>query len=256
MMDSNKFHMKIHEIKGYMQSIYLVEYTDKLLLLDGGSRVDVVLIQDFIEKQLNRNITDLKLVVVTHVHPDHAGGVSQLKKISKCKVAMANKKPYWYAGSTSLANYFIDIALAHLVAKKSKKPFRFLFYNPFITPDVYLSDGQALPNFTDWVAIHTQGHTDRDLTLVNATNKIAYTADLIIKTRRGFIPPFPIYMPKGYRASLEKVKSLALDNLLLAHGSQVAFEAVDFIGLLEKTPKRALTNFSVISNKIKKKFAF
>ncbi|GAL35099.1 Zn-dependent hydrolase [Vibrio maritimus] len=33
--------MKIHQISGYIQQIYLAEYPDKLLLLDGASRADV-----------------------------------------------------------------------------------------------------------------------------------------------------------------------------------------------------------------------
>ncbi|GAL18846.1 Zn-dependent hydrolase [Vibrio maritimus] len=33
--------MKIHQISGYIQQIYLAEYPEKLLLLDGASRADV-----------------------------------------------------------------------------------------------------------------------------------------------------------------------------------------------------------------------
>lgn len=53
--------------------MYLAEYPDKLMLLDGASRADIPHLKDFIEHQLNRSFTDLKMVVVTHMHPDHAG---------------------------------------------------------------------------------------------------------------------------------------------------------------------------------------
>ncbi|MGR5470684.1 MBL fold metallo-hydrolase, partial [Vibrio astriarenae] len=53
--------------------MYLAEYPDKLMLLDGASRADILHLKDFIEHQLNRRFSDLKLVIVTHMHPDHAG---------------------------------------------------------------------------------------------------------------------------------------------------------------------------------------
>ncbi|MBR9875872.1 MAG: hypothetical protein GYB23_16535 [Vibrionaceae bacterium] len=50
--------------------MYLAEYADKLMLLDGASRADIPHLKDFIEYQLKRPFTDLKLVVVTHMHPN------------------------------------------------------------------------------------------------------------------------------------------------------------------------------------------
>ncbi|MCY9879242.1 Zn-dependent hydrolase, partial [Vibrio natriegens] len=58
--------MQLHRIQGYIQTMYLAEYADKLMLLDGASRADIPHLKDFIEYQLKRPFTDLKLVVVTH----------------------------------------------------------------------------------------------------------------------------------------------------------------------------------------------
>jgi len=65
--------MKLHQIQGYIQSIYLAEYPHKLLLLDGACRADVETISYFITGSLKRPLSHLKLVVSTHMHPDHAG---------------------------------------------------------------------------------------------------------------------------------------------------------------------------------------
>lgn len=65
--------MQLHTIKGYIQDIYLVEYPDKLLLLDGACRADIPHLKAFIEIELMRDFADLHTVVVTHMHPDHAG---------------------------------------------------------------------------------------------------------------------------------------------------------------------------------------
>ena len=58
--------------------MYLAEYADKLMLLDGASRADIPHLKDFIEYQLKRPFTDLKLVVVTHMHPDHVLGAGPM----------------------------------------------------------------------------------------------------------------------------------------------------------------------------------
>ena len=64
--------MKIHTLSGYIQHIYLAEHEHGLLLLDGCSRADVETVSQFITETLHRPLSDLKLIVVTHMHPDHA----------------------------------------------------------------------------------------------------------------------------------------------------------------------------------------
>ena len=61
---------RIVRLDGYIQNTYLAIYPDKLLLLDGCCRADVPMVLDYIKNTLHRPITDLKVVVVTHMHPD------------------------------------------------------------------------------------------------------------------------------------------------------------------------------------------
>ncbi len=44
--------IKLHQFEGYIQTILLAEYANKLLLLDGCSRADVSLIKHFINDTL------------------------------------------------------------------------------------------------------------------------------------------------------------------------------------------------------------
>ncbi|MGB2081875.1 MAG: MBL fold metallo-hydrolase, partial [Psychrobacter sp.] len=60
---------EIVRLEGYIQSSYLAVYPDKIMLLDGCCRADVPMVLDYIERTLKRPITDLKVVVVTHMHP-------------------------------------------------------------------------------------------------------------------------------------------------------------------------------------------
>ena len=114
--------MKLHQLEGYIQSIYLAEYQDKLLLLDGCSRADIPLLTQFIMGTLQRPINDLSLVVVTHMHPDHAGAAQKLRRLSGCKIAAANVSGQWYAGLDGILMHFTDMLLAKWVAKRMNKP--------------------------------------------------------------------------------------------------------------------------------------
>jgi glyoxylase-like metal-dependent hydrolase (beta-lactamase superfamily II) len=76
-----KQEFRIHLIEGYISNVILMEYPDKILCVDSGSRPDVRLINEFITEKLKRSMADIKLCVITHMHPDHAGGPWRLKKI-------------------------------------------------------------------------------------------------------------------------------------------------------------------------------
>ena len=90
--------MNIHTLAGYIQHIYLVEDSKGLLLLDGCSRADVDNVCRYITQTLGRPLSDLKLIVVTHMHPDHAGGAIKLRERTGAQVASHPKAINWYAG--------------------------------------------------------------------------------------------------------------------------------------------------------------
>ncbi len=212
---------KIHHLKGYIQSLYLVEYPDKLLLLDGGSRGDVKRIENFITETLNRKISDLKLIVVTHLHPDHAGAAPHLRKKHNIPIAGHPELDYWYNGFWGIIQHFIDTLLAWYVATKSRNNYKRMWYQRSLKPDFELCDGQHLPEFYDWEVICTPGHTTHDISIYNRKDKIIYIGDLAIKLGGKFNLPFPVALPDVMEKSLEKVMNLEIDKILFAHGGVV-----------------------------------
>ena len=242
--------MQIHRLKGYIQEIYLVEYAHGLLLLDGMSRCDIDMLRRFITGTLGRPFTDLKLVVVTHMHPDHAGAAQALRKISGCRIASADKKRQWYGGLHGAGKLMVDMYLAHWMAAKMKKARRNIWYWPYLRPDYRLRHGDALPGFDDWCVLETPGHTDRDLSLYHAESRTAYTADLILKLKRGLAVPFPVFLPQAYRASLQQMADLQPHTLLLAHGGEIQPEAADFGTMLALAPTQPLTLLASIRRRI------
>ncbi|WP_340679546.1 MBL fold metallo-hydrolase [Paraglaciecola sp.] len=237
--------MKFHQLKGYIQSIYLVEYPQGLLLLDGCCRADIDELKRFITLELKRPFSDLKLIVVTHMHPDHAGAAHKLRDLIGCKIASAKTTKHWYRGLNGRLLHLTDLLLAGWVAGRLGKPKKNLWYSPHLKPDFELVDGETLPYFAEWTAVSTPGHTDRDISVLHRPSHRMYVADLMVKVKNRFIPPFPVFHPNQYRASLQKVRDMQLDALWLAHGGEVRLSENEYAHLstvaprLPQTPWRA-----------------
>ena len=244
--------MKIHQLQGFIQSIYLVEYPDKLLLLDGCCRADIDLLKQFITGELGRSFSDLKLVVVTHMHPDHAGAAHKLRKMTGCKIASTKKPNQWYAGLTGKFNHLTDLASAIWVANRLKRPKRNLWYSPYLKADIGLADHDTLPGFDDWLVLETEGHTDRDLSVLHLPTQRMYVADLFVKVKNRFIPPIPVNFPKPYLASIIKVRDLQPASIMLAHGGEVELTEHDFEHLVTVAPRKPFSIWTPAKYKLKR----
>lgn len=241
---------EIIRLEGYIQSSYLAIYPNKLLLLDGCCRADVTMILEYIKNTLERPISDLKVVMVTHMHPDHAGGAYALKKATGCMIVSANKSKQWYAGVSGQIMHLVDTGLAYYVARRQARPFKNLWYSAHLNPDITVKDGDRVPEFDDWQVLETSGHTDRDLSLLHLPTRQVYTADLIIKLRHKFVAPFPIYDPKAYISSLQKIKDLQPSKVMMAHGRELYINAETFDMLIKQAPKQPRTVKDTIKHKL------
>jgi len=244
--------MKLHHLQGYIQSVYLAEYADKLLLLDGCSRADIPMLKRFIRDELARPLSDLKLIVVTHMHPDHAGAAHKLKALTGGKIAASNVSGQWYSGVDGKIMHMTDILLAKWVARRLKKPSRTITYPRKLKADFHLGDGDSLPGFEDWRAIETQGHTDRDLSLHHLPSDKIYVADLMVKVKGHYIPPFPVFYPNRYRASLQKIIHLNPASIALAHGGVVHPTKAQYQHLVSLAPKIPMTHWRSFKALLKK----
>lgn len=240
---------QILRLEGYIQNIYLAVYADKLLLLDGCCRVDVPFILDTIHNILGRDLSELKAVIVTHMHADHAGGASYLKQKTGCQIISANKSKQWYAGLNGRFNYLLDLSLSYFVAYRQGNQLKNLNYPATLYPDVMLNDGDIIPMFEDWQILETPGHTDRDLSVYHQQTGKLYVADLIIKLKHNkYVTPYNIHSPNQYIESLNKVFQLKPNLIMMAHGGSGIVEQQTFDRLVRMTPNNPRTNRDIYSD--------
>lgn len=208
----------LHTIPGYIENLFLAEYQHGLLLLDCGAVSDVKRIETFCRQHLHRPPTDIKLAVVTHMHPDHAGGAVLLREKFGIPLASHPDLDLWYAGPGGFIQKVIDCILMQAVAHRTHGKFEKGLFNSKVRADYILADGDALPFFPDWNAISVPGHTSHDLVLYHADQSLLYVADCFLEIRGKYQPPLPVMFPEWLYASYEKMAALKVSSLLIAHG--------------------------------------
>lgn len=77
----------IHLVKTRYVNSYVVEYADRLLVVDVAFKCHAYVL-GFIEQKLKRPISDVGLIVCTHDDPDHIGGVAAFAELCAAEVAV------------------------------------------------------------------------------------------------------------------------------------------------------------------------
>ena len=244
--------MQLHKLQGYIQHIFLVEYPHALMLLDGACRADFHIVREYIENILKRPLSDLNVVMVTHMHPDHAGCAQLFREKTNCKIVSGPVAEDWYAGISGRFAHLTDIILAQWVAKKIGKKRRFIWYPRMLNADIKLNDGESVPGFEDWQVISTPGHTSMDISIANAKEKIIYVADLNVKIKDQLHPPFPVHFPIQYKHSLNRMHDFADYTVLMAHVESQKLQKNDITALIEKAPSKAQNSKQAITSMLRK----
>ncbi len=128
-------------------SSILIESDDGLILIDGGLPQSAALIDENI-RDLGFDTRDIKAILVSHVHYDHAGGISALQRLSGANVFTS------IAGSGPLAMGVLADDDPQYIAGSNEGHF------PPVREVVAVEDGGVVTVGTlDVKAVYTPGHT-------------------------------------------------------------------------------------------------
>ncbi|HPJ38718.1 MAG TPA: MBL fold metallo-hydrolase [Spirochaetota bacterium] len=210
----------IHTINGYICNLFIAEYPEGMLLLDCGAVTDVERIERYCRETLQRPVTDIRLAVVSHMHPDHGGGAAVLREKYGIPLAAYHSCDRWYAGVSGFIQHRIDCYMAQMVRKQIGKKMA-IHYRRKLKPDHMLHDNEVLPMFSDWRVLHVPGHTLHDIVLYNGREKILYGADIILNAGNKLNLPIPVFFPGKMKRSLKTLGALDLKKIYLAHGNAI-----------------------------------
>jgi hydroxyacylglutathione hydrolase len=194
-MYSQSFFINI--VMGRTSPSYVIN-GESIVVVDVPFPSDAKAILKFVHDVLQRNIKEIKLVVLTHSHIDHANGVDYLVEMTGAEVAAhVNSKDY-LTGKSAIPIPSFPYILEFLYFLWSQglplPSLSDIFSMPWVgIPGIrkalkskvtyWLIDGQELPYSPEWQVIHSPGHTSDSICLYNSIEKILVSGDTIINNK-------------------------------------------------------------------------
>jgi len=202
-------------------NVYFLVSDNGLILIDTGLPGNGRRITEQIEKG-GYSVKDLKTIVLTHSHMDHAGSAAEIISITGAKVwAHSIEKPYIeqtkqlpYRGIMRRATMWLGNKLIYKL-----KP---------VKVDKELAEGDMPEGEPGFRVLHTPGHTPGSICLYSESRKILICGDTLFN-RNPFTgtPGLQLSLPAA-TVDMEKVKEsvrrlakLPIDIILFGHGDPI-----------------------------------
>ena len=197
---------------------YLIVTPAGDILLDGGFVETAPMIEANIQR-LGFKLSDVKYILSSHEHPDHAGGISQLQRVTGAKfVALEQEVPGLTAGTSF----------------------------PAAKPDRVIHDGETVKIGTEVMTAHlTAGHTRGCTTWTTTVHDRGRIYQVVFVGSASVLPMYKLIDKPGapatypgiaedYEKTFQVLRSLPCDVFLGSHGS--FYSLVDKRGVMEKKP--------------------
>lgn len=214
-----------HPLPGVGVVSYLVEETPHdLTLIDSCFLANLQILEKYLH-DAGYEISDIKRIIITHLHPDHTQAVKEIKKRSGAQVLSHwQEAPYLrhnptYNGPPSQETF--QNILNHLGVKPEEVMRRFGSFDVEpIDVDLELQDGDLVGRSLK--VVHTPGHTQGHISLYSQQQGIIFGADVMFKSIMGnvglFVPPGTVSIDaREATISARRLGQMKFDTLLLAH---------------------------------------
>ncbi len=205
---------------------------EELTLVDTGFRGSSPKIISFIHS-LGRSVEEISLIILTHNHLDHIGGLAELKQLTPAKIA---------AHKADISN--TEGQLPHSRVKRKLLPVPLLSALSSLLSikpgevDIQLEGGEVLKPLGGLKVIHTPGHTPGSISLFSPQKKLLMVGDAINNRYKTLRLP-PKMVSTNLKQAIDSVKGLTqldFDILCFGHGRPLTTSARTKVReLMEKT---------------------
>ena len=212
---------------------YLVN-DEQCIVIDPGSVLNTQLTLHYLQRFLHRAPSDIDLIVLTHLHPDHTVGVEALRKACKAPVAASivaqqlvqswidgDRQEIWSKPGMShffghmLSQHPLPGALHHLdlVPPRYEQQVQMV--------DIWLEDVAGLPNHLNWRVIASPGHTPESLCLYNPFSYELVCGDTVVTLEGGAALVHGSANQRTLEITLQTLHSLNVLYLYPGHGRPI-----------------------------------
>jgi glyoxylase-like metal-dependent hydrolase (beta-lactamase superfamily II) len=202
---------------GKIVNIYAIVHGKSVLLIDTGTpgKADNILKE---LAEINIQPPDIKAIVITHAHPDHAGSCTSL-------IDKTHAKLYIHKYDLDVLLNKAQLPKPRYVAEKLSVFIitRLWKYIP-PTEAIPLDYDSAVQGFEDLKVIPTPGHTPGSMSILDTTSSTLFCGDVINNKAGKITGPNKygtINMEQAWH-SVAKIGALSFDTLCPGHGTWIA----------------------------------
>ncbi len=190
----------IHLVDNTNANVYVVDLLDKLLIIDAGLPGMDSAIVKYLEESGLMNKSEF-IIIITHAHIDHVGGLKKLRDYLNAKVASHIDESVYIRGEKYIGRYR---------------------YEP-VDVDILLKNNDVLYN--RFKIIHTPGHTPGSICIYDMFTRSIFPGDLVYEQNGELfeIPKeFSIDFIKN-RLQIKRIIDLNIDfdNVMVSHGKPI-----------------------------------
>jgi glyoxylase-like metal-dependent hydrolase (beta-lactamase superfamily II) len=226
---------------GPQVNVFLLDTDEGLVMVDTSWLNHVSTILDGL-RALQREPDEVAIILVTHPHPDHAGGAAGLKQLTGALVAAHEQAAPHLEGRPLLPRYPRPILTQAIRWLGRSQGVTYpadtkLWWPPPVQVDRRLRDGDRVG---EWLVIHSPGHAPGNISLYSPQQKVLIAGNWVAGAA-GRAPPGtfagaalriarfligPLMDLEQAAASAHELTALDWQTLLLSHQDPSRFPAV------------------------------
>ena len=209
--------------------VYVVTTEDGLVMIDAGTGLSL----DQIESHLNGYgfvMSDIRYVLLTHLHADHSGGAAGIRAASGAKVAVIDRAaPYLEAG---------DEAVIDLPAARENGYYPQDYKWRSCPVDIGLRDGEVLEiGSCRYTVIETPGHSQLDTCYwMHRPGRppVLFAGDTVFYNGRISMLNTSDFNMRQLSSSMARLADLEIDLLASGHGRPALHQASRHIRMADQ----------------------
>ena len=196
-----------------MANTYLI-VEERLVVVDPVSEGNVRQLEGYLQRFLQRPLSDIDLIVLTRPQPGHAAGIAALRQLCHAPVAVS-------AAGGQPAHRDAGEKRESLPPGTQYHLFGSTYERRIAAVDLWLDDGASLPGHAEWRVLALPRHLTQSLSLYNPFTQELLCGETLITIRNGI----PLLRGVRYRWQLEEMlhilRSLRIHYLYPGHGRAI-----------------------------------
>lgn len=194
---------------------------EELTLIDTAYRGSSAQIVDSIHR-LGRSAEEISLIILTHNHLDHVGGLAELRKLARARVAIHKADITDAEGQPPYPG-----VLGKALRVSPFSAVRSVFSIQRDEVDIQLKGDEVLKPLGGLTVIHTPGHTPGSISLFSPKNKLLIVGDALNKHHKTLRLPYKMVSTNLIQAkdSIKRIAQLDFDIMCFGHGQPLTGDA-------------------------------